>query len=173
MAGALRELFAVSPGDICLQCFPHSSTGECRRRGQTIHYMGKLVEQGWSILIFPEGDRSATGEIHKFQPGVGMIASHLGIPVVPVRIVGLDKVLNRSAKWPHPRPGRAAHRPAAGPRRGCLCGSGQPSRRRGTETVIWDWYPMCFYRWRETFIALIRVMFCSELGPRAKCKHVA
>jgi long-chain acyl-CoA synthetase len=33
-----------------------------------------------------------------------MIASHLGIPVVPVRIVGLDKVLNRSAKWPHPGP---------------------------------------------------------------------
>ncbi|MBZ5602431.1 MAG: AMP-binding protein, partial [Acidobacteriia bacterium] len=68
--------------------------------GQTIRYMGELAEQGWSILIFPEGDRTETGEIHRFQPGVGMIASHLDLPVVPVRIVGLDKVLHRSWKWP-------------------------------------------------------------------------
>jgi long-chain acyl-CoA synthetase len=68
--------------------------------GEAIRYMGELVEQGWSILIFPEGDRTSTGEILPFQPGVGMIAAHLGIPVAPVRIVGLDKVLHRSAKWP-------------------------------------------------------------------------
>jgi len=68
--------------------------------GETIRYMGELVEQGWSILIFPEGDRTSTGELLPFQPGVGMIAAHLKIPVVPVRIVGLEKVLNRSARWP-------------------------------------------------------------------------
>ncbi len=42
------------------------------------------------------------GELHPFQPGVGMIASHLKAPVVPIRIYGLEKVLNRNAKWPHP-----------------------------------------------------------------------
>lgn len=68
--------------------------------GQTIRYMGDLIEQGWSILIFPEGDRTTTGEIHPFQPGVGMIASHLDTAVVPVRIAGLDRVLHRDAKWP-------------------------------------------------------------------------
>jgi long-chain acyl-CoA synthetase len=72
--------------------------------GQTIRYMGEMVEQGWSILIFPEGDRTKTGEIHPFQPGVGMIAAHLNIPVVPIRIIGVDKVLHRDAKWPHPGP---------------------------------------------------------------------
>ena len=77
---------------------PQRQTGA----GQTIRYIGELVEEGWSILIFPEGDRSAAGEIHPFQPGVGMIASHLKVPVVPIRIEGLDKVLNRAAKWPSP-----------------------------------------------------------------------
>jgi len=71
---------------------------------QAIRYMGELIEQGWSILIFPEGDRTDHGEIHSFQPGIGMIASHLNVPVVPVRILGLEKVLHRSWKWP--RPGR-------------------------------------------------------------------
>jgi long-chain acyl-CoA synthetase len=70
--------------------------------GETVRYMGELAEEGWSILIFPEGDRSAHGEIHSFQPGVGMLASHLHLPVVPIRIEGLDRVLNRNARWPHP-----------------------------------------------------------------------
>jgi long-chain acyl-CoA synthetase len=70
--------------------------------GETIRYMGELAEEGWSILIFPEGDRSTSGEIHPFQPGVGMLASHLHLPVVPIRIEGLDRVLNRNARWPHP-----------------------------------------------------------------------
>ena len=72
--------------------------------GQTIRYMGELIEEGWSILIFPEGDRTETGEIHPFQPGVGMMASHLNVPVVPIRIVGLDQVLHRRWKWPRRGP---------------------------------------------------------------------
>jgi len=56
------------------------------------------------VLIFPEGKRSDHGEINRFMPGVGMIASRLGAPVVPVRIVGLDKVLHHT--WRMARPGR-------------------------------------------------------------------
>ena len=71
---------------------------------QTLQYIGDLVANDWSVLIFPEGQRSDTGEIGRFMPGVGMIASRLGVPVVPVRIVGLDKVLHHT--WRMARPGR-------------------------------------------------------------------
>jgi long-chain acyl-CoA synthetase len=67
---------------------------------QTLRYMGELVEEGTSILIYPEGKRTETGEIAPFQPGIGMIASRLGVPVVPVRVRGLDKVLSRHSRWP-------------------------------------------------------------------------
>jgi long-chain acyl-CoA synthetase len=67
-----------------------------------LEYMGTLASDGWSILIFPEGRMTDAGEIHEFQPGVGMMASRLGIPVVPVRIVGLERVLNKSARFPTP-----------------------------------------------------------------------
>jgi long-chain acyl-CoA synthetase len=67
---------------------------------QTLRYVGELVEDGYSILIFPEGRRTDSGEIGRFQPGVGMIASRIGVPVVPVRLEGLDKVLPRHAKFP-------------------------------------------------------------------------
>jgi len=79
---------------------PQTETGA----GESIRYMGELVEENWSILIFPEGERSLTGEIGHFFPGVGMIASHLQIPVVPVRLCGVGRVLPPGAKWPHPGP---------------------------------------------------------------------
>jgi long-chain acyl-CoA synthetase len=69
---------------------------------QAIRYMGELAEEGWSILIFPEGRRTDAGELHPFRAGVGMIAAHLHLPVIPVRLKGLERVLHRSARFPHP-----------------------------------------------------------------------
>jgi long-chain acyl-CoA synthetase len=72
---------------------------------QTLRYVGNLLEEGYSVLIFPEGSRTEGGEIARFRPGVGMIASRLAVPVVPVRLEGLDRVLHHS--WRMARPGRA------------------------------------------------------------------
>jgi 1-acyl-sn-glycerol-3-phosphate acyltransferase len=56
------------------------------------------------VLIFPEGRRSADGTIDRFRPGIGMIASRLAVPVVPVRIDGLQNVLPPG--WRMARPGK-------------------------------------------------------------------
>jgi len=71
---------------------------------QTLRYIGDVLGSGFSVLIFPEGKRTEAGEIDRFRPGVGMIASRLNAPVVPVRIEGLDKVLHHT--WRMARPGR-------------------------------------------------------------------
>ena len=72
---------------------------------QTLRYIGQLLGAGYSVLIFPEGKRTENGEIGRFQPGVGMIAARLDVPVVPVRLEGLDRILHHS--WKFPRRGRA------------------------------------------------------------------
>jgi long-chain acyl-CoA synthetase len=79
---------------------------------RTLRYMGELVCQGWCVTIFPEGDRTRAGEIRPFQPGVAMLASHVRVPVVPVRIEGLDRVLHRDAHWPTRGPVKIAFGPA-------------------------------------------------------------
>ena len=66
--------------------------------------MGGLVDRGNSLLIFPEGHRTADGNIRPFRNGVGFIASKLDIPVVPVYIHGLFDRMPRGGAWP--RPGR-------------------------------------------------------------------
>lgn len=72
---------------------------------EALRYAGGLVADGYSILIFPEGKRTEAGEIARFQPGVGMLAARLGVPVVPVRLTGLDRVLHKDARFA--TPGRA------------------------------------------------------------------
>jgi long-chain acyl-CoA synthetase len=75
---------------------------------QTMRYIGEVLASGYSVLIFPEGRRNDEGQIEAFRAGIGMIGSRLDVPVVPVRIEGLDKVLHRKMKWPKRGPVRVA-----------------------------------------------------------------
>ena len=69
---------------------------------QTLRYIGEITGDGFSVLIFPEGVRSQTGEMTTFRGGIGMIASRLDLPVVPVKIEGLHKILHVQSKFPTP-----------------------------------------------------------------------
>lgn len=58
-----------------------------------------------ALLVGDEVSLGQDVEIAQFQPGVAMLASRLDVPVVPVRLTGLARVLHRS--WRMARPGRA------------------------------------------------------------------
>lgn len=73
-----------------------------------MRHAGGLIADGYSILIFPEGKRTENGEIGRFQPGVGMLAARLKVPVIPVLLTGLDHVLHKDAKFA--TPGKASVR---------------------------------------------------------------
>jgi long-chain acyl-CoA synthetase len=60
---------------------------------QTLRYIGEVAGDGYSVLIFPEGKRNRTGEMEPFRPGIGMIGARLDLPIVPVRLHDVDKVL--------------------------------------------------------------------------------
>jgi len=64
----------------------------------TLRYIGHLTSAGYSILIFPEGERGESGSLKPFRPGVAMIGSRLSLPIVPIRLDGVDRVLHRSWK---------------------------------------------------------------------------
>ena len=111
---------------------------------QTLRYIGEVLEDGFSVLIFPEGRRSDSGDIDRFRPGIGMIASRLNVPVVPVRIEGLDKVLHHTWRMarPGPRPRRVRRAADADGRE---LRSARASRGRGGAIAVtifqWRWGP--------------------------------
>jgi len=75
---------------------------------QTLRYIGEVAGDGYSVLIFPEGVRSETDEIQPFRGGIGMIGSRLHLPVVPVKLEGVNRVLH--PRWKMARPGRVTVR---------------------------------------------------------------
>ena len=44
-----------------------------------------------TIVLFPEGTRSKTGDINQFKPGIGMLAVNNHVPVVPVHLGGVAR----------------------------------------------------------------------------------
>ena len=68
---------------------------------RALRYSGELIDAGYSILIYPEGTRTETGELLPFQPGIGLMARRLGVPVIPVRLQGLFAIYSVHDSWPH------------------------------------------------------------------------
>jgi len=73
-----------------------------------LRYAGELVSAGNSLIIFPEGLRVTGDALARFQPGATMLASRLDVPVVPVRLRGVDRVMGRGLRMA--RPGRVGVR---------------------------------------------------------------
>ena len=68
-----------------------------------LEYTGELLDAGWCPLIFPEGALSLSGQIEPFKAGIGLIAASMQVPVVPIRLRGLEAILPPEANWPRRR----------------------------------------------------------------------
>jgi long-chain acyl-CoA synthetase len=65
-------------------------------------FAGDLADRKWSILIFPEGKTTQDGRMGEFRGGIGLLATRLGLPVVPMRIDGLFEVKQAGRKFARP-----------------------------------------------------------------------
>jgi long-chain acyl-CoA synthetase len=75
--------------------FPFSRDGAVR---PSLENVGRILDKGWSVFIFPEGKLTLGAEIQPFKGGTGLLAVEGGVPVVPVRI----RVLERGRPWKFP-----------------------------------------------------------------------
>jgi len=86
---------------LLLNAFPFSRQGAVR---SSLEHCGELVDAGWSILIYPEGTRSTTGQVLPFKSGIGLLATELRVPVVPIAIEGTDHILPKGRRRPRRGP---------------------------------------------------------------------
>lgn len=61
-----------------------------------------LIEDGWSLVIYPEGGRSPDGWGQEFKGGAAYLSSRTGAPVVPVFIDGTGSIYGKGMKRPKP-----------------------------------------------------------------------
>ena len=76
--------------------FPFARQGPVRR---SLENLGNLLDSDWSVLIFPEGDRT-DGEVKAFKPGTGFVAMESRTPIVPIRVTLVKEGLYEGATFP-------------------------------------------------------------------------
>ena len=62
-----------------------------------------LASPGTVLIIFPEGTRSTTGELHEFKSGIGALVAGRDVPVVPCFIEGSFGAWPKGRRLPRPR----------------------------------------------------------------------
>ena len=73
-----------------MDCFPLSMNDEDKER-----LLKRVVEEGYSIMLFPEGTRTTTGEIGRFHRGAAYYAETFNLPIQPIFIEGLTDYISR------------------------------------------------------------------------------
>lgn len=63
-----------------------------------------LLQGGALFGIYPEGTRSPDGRLYRGRTGVGWLALHSRAPVIPVAMIGTDRLLPPGRKIPRPGP---------------------------------------------------------------------
>jgi 1-acyl-sn-glycerol-3-phosphate acyltransferase len=58
----------------------------------------KRLQSGRLLVFYPEGRRSENGQLQQAKPGVGMVAAHARVPIIPAFIEGTERVLPKRSK---------------------------------------------------------------------------
>ena len=93
-----RALAATT--SLLFNTFPVDRRGS--RRGRSL--AAELVDDGWSLLLYPEGTRTVDGWLTAFKLGAAQLCAMKRVPVVPIALRGAFAAMPRGQRWP--RPGR-------------------------------------------------------------------
>jgi 1-acyl-sn-glycerol-3-phosphate acyltransferase len=96
--GAFQRWFFSSAGQVPID----RSGGDASRAA--LESLKKVLGRGNLAEIFPEGTRSPDGRLYKGKTGVARIALEARVPVIPVGLIGTDKVLPPGSRKLHPNP---------------------------------------------------------------------
>jgi long-chain acyl-CoA synthetase len=66
---------------------------------QSFAHAGDAIDRDFSVLIFPEGARSSDGQLAPFRQGIGLLAEQAEVYVLPVALLGLERIAAKKAKW--------------------------------------------------------------------------
>jgi 1-acyl-sn-glycerol-3-phosphate acyltransferase len=90
-----RNAYAVS---LAFNTVPMERNGGGLEPGATSH-VDRLIDEGWSLLVFPEGTRSRDGSVGRLRSGAAVLAAEHDLPIVPIFVTGTLKVMPPGRRW--------------------------------------------------------------------------
>jgi 1-acyl-sn-glycerol-3-phosphate acyltransferase len=76
-------------------------------------HLDKLLDQGWNLLLYPEGTRSRGGMPGPLRRGAAVLAAAHHLTIVPIRVTGTAQAMPPGRIWPRrlrDKPVRKRHR---------------------------------------------------------------
>jgi 1-acyl-sn-glycerol-3-phosphate acyltransferase len=62
--------------------------------------LDKLLDQGWNLLLYPEGTRSRAGTPSRVRRGAAVLAAAHNLAIVPIRVTGTAAAMPPGRMWP-------------------------------------------------------------------------
>jgi 1-acyl-sn-glycerol-3-phosphate acyltransferase len=84
------------------QAFPVHRQGTTKDKQEAWKQSKDILEKGLVLGMFPEGKRSHEGKLKVGKPGSAIMASQIGVPLLPIGIIGTDKINGISWLWRRP-----------------------------------------------------------------------
>lgn len=102
---AKRELFRYPFLRVIIrwaQAFSVHRRGTVKDRQEAVNQAKSILSEGLVLGMFPEGKRNHDGKLLPGKPGSAVIASRMGVPLLPVGIIGTEKLKGISWLWRRP-----------------------------------------------------------------------
>jgi 1-acyl-sn-glycerol-3-phosphate acyltransferase len=101
---AKAELFKIPVFGYAMGKAGHISIDRSNRKSafKSLNNAARIIRNGVSVLIFPEGTRSSDGNIRYFKNGGFILAVDSGVPIVPVIIHGLWPLMLKNRVFVRP-----------------------------------------------------------------------
>jgi long-chain acyl-CoA synthetase len=96
--GAQRKAIDLYAAALFFNIYPLPPTMIGLRKAMEL--TGKLADEGYSPLVFPEGERTPDGNLKPFRPGIGVMVHHTKLPVVPIVLNGTYRIWPIHARGP-------------------------------------------------------------------------
>jgi 1-acyl-sn-glycerol-3-phosphate acyltransferase len=73
-------------------------------------HLDSLLDQGWSLLLYPEGTRARGGETGRVRRGAAVLAAAHNLSIIPIRVTGTADAMPPGRLWPQRLRGRLVSR---------------------------------------------------------------
>jgi 1-acyl-sn-glycerol-3-phosphate acyltransferase len=74
-------------------------------------HLDQLLDQGWNLLLYPEGTRTRSGGPGRVRRGAAVLAAAHNLSIVPIRVTGTREAMPPGRFWPRRRHGKVlSHR---------------------------------------------------------------
>jgi 1-acyl-sn-glycerol-3-phosphate acyltransferase len=94
-------------------------------------HLDKLLDQGWNLLLYPEGTRTRSGGPGRVRRGAAVLAAAHNLSIVPIRVTGTREAMPPGRLWPKRLHGKVLSR-----RHRIEVSFGEPIRPTGDATAL-------------------------------------